>query len=953
MIDKSRQIDLQKTLVGNKIDIAFIQETHLRHDKNVFLDGYSFINLNTPVGVAIAIRNNISYKRVYINDLGFNGVFVELELKIRRSLKKILIGSLYIPTNCSSLLIEDGLNRILNAASNCEGFILGGDLNSKSPTWGDTIENCNGKCLGKWLQDNSLDVVRLCDVNPSYPNGSSFLDHFILSAHLINRNDQNFAVSSLPSFSDHFPLKLQLQLGHCEFVLRSPRRFTSYKNTNWAHFRQDLELLSTRMMPPSNKILKNTEIDQIIIEFNDQIYAIHNVHSEQIAMYNKNIPLPQNIENLFKTKRCWEKDLKKIYHRVGNRLSPDYRLLSKQTQLLKTILKELVAIACSERFGNKLENIKPGPKAFVKINQLIGNKSSPFCQKIIQNGIMTSNSDEISEHFKIYYANIFKENIPDSVAPDVDDRVSQHVDDIPHHIYTFNNHFNSSDNTDNFHFINASKLKSIIANINNKKSSGSDGISNFIIKKLPDTTLNLLTILFNNCLNNCYFPTAWKSAKIIPIKKKDASDRVEDFRPISLLSNIGKLFEHVLKEKLVNSFIIDPISSYQFGFQRHHSTQHALLKFHSDVCCNLRDKKCTVAISLDIKKAFDSAFHKGILFKLVEIGADPFFVKIFKSYFTNRQFYVQIDDKMSTSEAVCSGVPQGSVLAPLLFNLFLHDFPHQMLNSTAILYADDCLIYAHDTSPSQALNKAALHLGVVNVFYQKWGIEINARKSEAICIRNASGKCPRFVVPQSKSLQLSLNGVVIPFKNRMKYLGVVFSNLFKFNHHARTTLTKSKGICGMFSNLLNSKYLPVNTKLLLYKVAIRPILLYGFPIWFAISPSVARELEIHERKILRRCINKSYQNRTKRYSNTYIYQNAGVVPFLNYAMELQKKFIEKLEDHDNGLMNEVLQRENDLNWLSFPYLSPVGILSFIRDNPLDPHATPSFFEKVTSGSHRG
>mgnify|MGYP003549195105 CR=1 FL=1 len=138
--------------------------------------------------------------------------------------------------------------------------------------------------------------------------------------------------------------------------------------------------------------------------------------------------------------------------------------------------------------------------------------------------------------------------------------------------------------------------------MNTKKSSGFDGISNFLIKKFPDATLRFLVLLYNNCLNNCYFPTVWTTTKIIPIKKKTDSSKIEDFRPISLLSNVGKIFEHVIKIKLENEFIFDPVSSFQFGFKRYQSTQHTLVKLHSDVVHHLRQRKCTVAISLDIEK---------------------------------------------------------------------------------------------------------------------------------------------------------------------------------------------------------------------------------------------------------------------------------------------------------------------------------------------------------------
>ena len=184
---------------------------------------------------------------------------------------------------------------------------------------------------------------------------------------------------------------------------------------------------------------------------------------------------------------------------------------------------------------------------------------------------------------------------------------------------------------------------------------------------------------------------------------------MDDFRPISLLSNLGKILEHVLKQKLESEFIINPLSYFQFGFRKSHSTVHALLKFHNDVMCHLRNRNCTVAISLDIQKAFDTAFHKGILFKLVELGIDPFLIKLFQSYFLDRKFCIQINNSFSDSGAVKIGVPQGSILPPLLFNLFIYDFPHETNYSKAILYADDCLIYSHDISPANALIKASNH----------------------------------------------------------------------------------------------------------------------------------------------------------------------------------------------------------------------------------------------------
>lgn len=306
--------------------------------------------------------------------------------------------------------------------------------------------------------------------------------------------------------------------------------------------------------------------------------------------------------------------------------------------------------------------------------------------------------------------------------------------------------------------------------INNKKSCGLDNISNYIIRKLPTKAFEYLTILFNNCLNNCYFPYAWKIAKVIPIPKQRSNNDINNLRPISLLSNIGKLFERIIREKMDIDLRGEYIPQKQFGFKKGNSTVHALFRFHTDVIQNLRKQQCTVAVSLDIEKAFDKAYHDGILFKMIKIGFNPSIVKLVKSFFDCRRFCVQINNALSSQGEISCGVPQGSVLAPHLYNIFMYDFPHELNSSKAILYADDSLLYCHDESPSVALQSVELHLRKADEFYSNWGIKINADKSNAICLRNASGKCKYTVVPESKKLKLALNGNEIEFKDSFKLI---------------------------------------------------------------------------------------------------------------------------------------------------------------------------------------
>ena len=130
----------------------------------------------------------------------------------------------------------------------------------------------------------------------------------------------------------------------------------------------------------------------------------------------------------------------------------------------------------------------------------------------------------------------------------------------------------------------------------------------------------------------------------------------------------------------------------------------------------------------------------------------------------------------------------------------------------------------------------------------------------------------------------------------------------------------------MFTKLLVNRHLSQRAKLLIYKVCIRPAILYGFPIWFSISPTVMMELEILERGCLRLCINANYETFVKRFSNSVIYRRANVQPLSSYALVLLGNFINRLENHENSLMTTVLNSQSGFNWSNSLYMSPIGIL---------------------------
>lgn len=950
LVNSSRRIDLVNTLKCNFIDIAFIQETHLKRNQKCFLEGYTFIQDVSSVGVGIALKQSYSFLRVNIDGILFPNVFIEMFFMIDGIRKRFIFGSLYIPCNSSPSTISDSLCIIKNYCSIYDGVILGGDLNSRNISWGDNFNNINGNTLLNWLQLFSSDYTRISDTIPSFPNGLSFLDHFLISTDLIDTFNPNFYISSLPTFSDHFPLKLRLEFLNFDFLLRQPRLVTSYKETNWLNFQNDIKHQLEIHYPPFDINLSNSEIDIFVNELSYCINEISNNHSSKFELNNKRIQVSDNIKKLYKLKYSWQRELKTLFKRTLNRIDPNYLLISKQIQLLKIIIKEQVQIEQAKLFSERISKIKPGPRAYKEIYRILGNKKSNFSELSV-NGVKLTNNDEKLLHLKNHFSSIYAGSSPIRNLNEINDTINSNLSDLPNYLFNFNQNFSSLNFQNEEKLTSVNSLLSYSKLINNKKSSGLDNVSNYLIKKLPVEAFEYLTIIYNNCINNSYFPTAWKVAKICPIRKKPGNIDIGNIRPISLLSNLGKLFEKVIRDKMDLNLQQQYIPNHQFGFKKGHSTSHALLKFHNDVVNNLREQRCTIAISLDIEKAFDHAYHNGILFKMINIGFDPFMIKLFQSFFTNRQFCLQLQNELSTYGNIYCGVPQGSILAPHLYSIFISDFPHVVSGSTSILYADDSLLYAHGVSPADTLRCVSHHLNVVNDFYKEWGIKINVTKSEALCLRNASGKCKRFVVPESKRLRLFLDGHEIPFVSSLRYLGVHFNKLFKFNTHARIFLRKAYNIKGSFGKLLKSKYLPEETKLLIYKTSIRPVLLYAFPIWFSFSPTVMKDFEILERKVIRLCIDKHFEEVNKRFSDKFIYEISNIIPLASYAFSLMKIFIDKIPYHDNILIKNLIYDQNNLNWLNTIYLSPLGYSqnSVNCSNSL----VPNFFVSKTLGTHRG
>jgi len=451
-------------------------------------------------------------------------------------------------------------------------------------------------------------------------------------------------------------------------------------------------------------------------------------------------------------------------------------------------------------------------KQWQMINKLLGRKTNQ-CTKIKLkkvDGTMINSDTDVADHFNTYFSNI---------ATKIKEQISARTTFDPggHKIYM-------NDPVAHSMFISPTdpaEIQRIICSLKNKTTQDVK-IEPLKIANECLSFRQILSTIINSSFSQGIFPSSLKTAKVVPIHKGGSKSEVTNYRPISLLCTFSKIYEKLMHSRVLG-FLERNCSLFegQYGFRPGRSCEHALLDAKSTILHSLSKKEVVLLLLIDFSKAFDVISHDILLDKLNYYGIRGLALKWFKSYLCSRKQFVSIEDSQSTVQEIKHGVPQGSILGPLLFIIYINDMPKISTHLKFVLYADDANILITGQNVEEVVQKVNKLSPLLLNWVDNNGLALNLKKTCYMLFTSTRNRSP--------NIDIQLAGTNIERKTDARFLGVIVDDKLTWSSHIAAIKTKMMRYVGIMYKI--KRHLPIKVMLQIFQSFVQSHLNYCSLIW--------------------------------------------------------------------------------------------------------------------------
>lgn len=821
--------ELKQSAYRNKYDVICIQETRLKPDRKYDLPGYNSVRNDREGavggGLITYIKNGLKFAVLDRPEA------IECQvIRIMTDAGGMTVANVYLPPSTEFGTAQaEAFGRLFEHG---DASIIVGDLNAKSRLWRSPVNDARGEVIAGIAADREF--VALNDGTPTrldHARGSaSHIDVTFASSRLAAKC--RWAVLNNAMGSDHNPILITIN----ERPVRESSSVPRWKleQANWSIYETEC----------NRGLTIEHASDDDVEQFNSKVVGAIRAAAEAavpqtgVRAGNRVKPLPY-----------WNEDIRAaIYqrNRARNKFKRS-RLLDDgiEYKRLKSVARRLVRDAAQQYWRQYCSTLTSQARlstVWSMARRMSGTRCSPASTSLADGDRLIERDGDKAEFLAKKFAEVSSSsNYSPTFRTRKDDVEQNHA-----HLFA-----NDAPETEMSRHLNAEfsfqELAVALGEVKRKSSPGEDRVTYEFLQRLPDTGKHVVLRLFNAIWRTGHVPKSWKHAIVVPILKVGKDPHLAgSYRPISLTSSMCKLMERLVANRL--QWYLERhqlLSNVQSGFRRNRGTMDHVVRLQDTVVRQLNNRGHVLAVFLDMEKAYDMVWQRGLMIKLKKFGVNGCMFRWIEAFLSDRTIQVKVGAALSQVHKLENGTAQGSMLSPLAFISMIDDLAKSLKQVEVALFADDSTIYKAGGNLPSLTDAVQRALDSAAEWADQWGFRISAAKTVAVLFsRCATGS----------DIELTIGGTAVKVEKSAKFLGVIFDRRLSWGEHIDYVRGKCQKRLNLMRSIVGTTW-GANRKMLLtiYRALVRSVLDYGSMACDGASKTQLAKLQLIQNQALRLC----------------------------------------------------------------------------------------------------